>query len=442
MDLRTDALTILHRALAAVDPGELVRSYLSEPLIPTDSADLIPPSPPFLRGGNLVVIGTGKGTAPMAQAAEEILGDWISGGAITVKYGYGLPLQAIKVYEAGHPIPDQATLDGTEAILNLVKDLGEDDLVLALISGGGSALLELPAPPLTLDDLKAVNQALLDCGADITEMNAVRKHLSLVKGGRLAQAIWPARLVTLAVSDVIGDPPEAISSGPTAPDPTTFADAWKVVEKYHIYDRLPMNAIQRLKDGLESRIPDNPKPGDPLFERAVYHIIGSNRIMLDAAKSAAESLGYQAEVLTDHLSGEARDQGQRLAALLKERQAQSPGPPMCLLAGGEPTVTIRGKGKGGRNQELALAGALELAGSNGCLLLSAGSDGTDGPTDAAGALAEGTTISRAESMNLNAWDYLNRNDSYPFFQPLGDLVVTGPTRTNVMDIVILLSKTS
>jgi hydroxypyruvate reductase len=416
----------------------------------------------------------------MGQAVEEILGDRISAGAITVKYGHGLPLKKIKVFEAGHPVPDQATLEGTAAILNLLKGLNEDDLVLALITGGGSALLELPAGSLTLEDLQATTQALLASGADITEMNAVRRHLSQVKGGRLAQAAHPARLVTLAVSDVIGDPPESISSGPTAPDPSTFADAWRVIEKYSLQDKLPQAVIKHLREGAEGKIPDTPKKDDFVQEeevrhscltedsnsdrqeclsstykvkrndrqeclsstnklklRASYHIIGSNRIMLEAARQEAEKLGYQTEVLTDRLSGEAREQGRQLARLIKEKQVS--GKPVCLLAGGEPTVTIRGEGKGGRNQELALAAAIELAGSHDCLLLSAGSDGTDGPTDAAGALADGTTIHRAEALSLNAQDYLDRNDSYPFFQALGDLVITGPTRTNVMDIIIMLS---
>jgi len=425
---------ILHRALAAVDPAALFRANVRVEGTKLHICDL---SLDLSALGKIVVIGTGKGTAPMAQAAEEILGDRITAGAITVKYGHGLPLKTIRVIEAGHPVIDQAGLDGTAEILDLLRDLREDDLVLALITGGGSALLELPAEGITLKDLQATTKALLACGAEIAEINALRKHLSRVKGGQLLRAASPARVVSLVVSDVIGDPPEAISSGPTAPDPTTFAQVRGIIEKYHLRDQLPASVIAHLDRGVRGEIPDTPQPGDPLFDRSALRIIGSNRILLEAAREAAQELGYGTLILTDRLRGEARDRGRQLAALLKQVRAASDHP-VCLLAGGEPTVTFTSAGKGGRNQELALAAALELDGAAGCLLLSAGSDGTDGPTDAAGAWADGSTAARARDHGFDPRGHLDRHDAYPLFAAVDGLIVTGPTRTNVMDLVVML----
>ncbi|HEX7343272.1 MAG TPA: DUF4147 domain-containing protein, partial [bacterium] len=334
------------------------------------------------------------------------------------------------------PVPDEMTLEGTQTILQVLQGLTADDLVLMLLSGGGSALFELPANGISLADLQQVNSVFLACGATIEEINSVRKHLSQVKGGRLLRFTQPAQIVTLALSDVIGDRPEAIASGPTVPDPTTFGDVYALFEKYAITDNLPKAILDHIGEGLSGRIPDTPKPGDPIFERSVFQIIGNNRLALEAALRHAESLGYQTRILTDRLQGEARYQGRDLAEVLKKEKAT--GRPICLLAGGETTVALRGSGLGGRNQELALAAAIELGDVPNCLLLSAGSDGTDGPTDAAGAIADGTTIIRAAALGFDAADYLERNDSYHFFNPLHDLLFTGATLTNVMDLVIML----
>ena len=482
-NLRSDALRILNAALQALDPASLVKKALQKT---SNGLSVGGKEIRFDRPGRIIIIGAGKAAAPMACAVEQILGDRLFAGAIVVKYGHGLPLSKIRLMEADHPVPDEQTLIGTRAILDLLQELTSDDLVLVLLSGGGSALFELPAHGITLADLQQTNSILLACGANIAEINAVRKHISQVKGGQLLRFTHPARVVTLALSDVIGDPPEAIASGPTVPDSTTFRDVQNIFVKYGITDKLPKAILEHINGGLLGQIPDTPKPGDPIFDPSLFQIIGNNRLMLEAAKRDAESRGYQVRIVTDCLQGETRDQGRNLAAMLKEEKTA--GKPICLLAGGETTVTLKGSdnlvvqvlegssrtslpaqrelvvqvlegssrtslpaqpdlvvqaslpalGLGGRNQELALAAAIELDGSLGFLLLSAGSDGSDGPTDAAGAIAEGTTLARAAALGMNASAFLDRNDSYNFFKPLNDLVITGPTLTNVMDLVIML----
>lgn len=423
-DLRKDAEAIFRAALEAVDPYRCVRSFL-------EGMDL---------RSRTFVVGMGKASVQMAKAAEDILGDRIEEGLVVTKYGHGGKLRRIEVLEAGHPVPDQAGTRAAEEILKVALRAGEGDILLCLISGGGSALTPLPSEGITLEEKRRTTELLLRCGARIEELNAVRKHLSRIKGGRLAEAANPARVVSLVLSDVVGDPLEVIASGPTVPDPTTFEDCISIARKYGIWEELPSSVRLRFEMGAKGDLPETPKPGDPAFSSCENTIVGNNRTALEAARREAEGRGYKALLLTSFLQGEAREVGRALASVVKEvRKSGEPvEPPACLLSGGETTVTVRGKGKGGRNQELALAMVGELAGLEGVLVLSAGTDGTDGPTDAAGAFVDGETSKRARKLGLEPDDYLRENDSYNFFRALGDLFVTGPTGTNVMDLQIAL----
>lgn len=441
MRLRPDVNEIFQNALRAVDPGDLVRKNVS---LKSGHLIICDREIDLEQVNRIVVVSAGKGAAPMAKSVEAILGGHLSGGIVMVNYGAGLPLEKIDLIEAGHPLPDQAGLEGTGRILEILSKLGQNDVAIILITGGGSSLLEMPVPGITLEDLQSATHELLKCGANIAEINSIRKHLSLVKGGQLLKAAAPAKVFSLAVSDVIGDDPASIASGPTVPDDTTFDDAWRVISKYRLDQKLPLSVVRYIQLGRIGENPETPKPGDPLFEDSGYEIIGNNRIMLEAAKGSAEALGYDVIILTDRLQGEAADKGRMLAALIKGLKAAR-GPsnrPLCLLAGGETTVAVESEGKGGRNQELALAASIELADVDGCLLLSAGSDGRDGPTDAAGAVVDGTTVSRALQKDMNAEVCLKHHDSYAFFATLGDHVKTGPTRTNVMDLVVMLIESS
>jgi len=376
----------------------------------------------------------------MAAAAEEILGDRIEAGAINTKYGHALDLNRIETFSAGHPVPDEAGVAGTQRQLELVQDLDPNALVICLFSGGGSALLPAPAPGLTLAEKQDTTRLLLACGATIDEINALRKHLSAVKGGLLARAAAPARVLGLMLSDVIGDPLDTIASGPTHPDSTTFSDCLELVDRYNLRRELPGQVRQRLEDGSQGQIPETPKLSDPCFAQTENLVIGNSTLAIAAATERARTLGYEVLVLTSRLQGEAREAAAALASIAQEvATANRPiARPACIIAGGETTVTLRGDGKGGRNQELALAAALHLDGWSTITLLSGGTDGTDGPTDAAGALVDGKTLTRARAQDLEARTFLDRNDSYSFFKTLNDLVVTGPTGTNVMDLQIIL----
>jgi hydroxypyruvate reductase len=391
----------------------------------------------------IFVVGAGKAGASMAAALERILGpENISGGLINVKHGHTRPApKAVRLHECGHPLPDQPGLDGAHRIEDLLRELNARDLLFVLISGGASALLPAPASPLTLADKQQTTDLLLRAGADIFELNAVRKHLSALKGGQLAALAYPATVVSLLLSDVIGDPLDVIGSGPTAPDSSTFEEALRVLAKYGLSKRVPAAVFARLEQGADGRLPETPKPGDAIFSNVTNFVIGSNRLALDAAAQAARSLGYRTLILSSTMQGETREVARVYAEILRE--IVSSGHPLkrpaCLLSGGETTVTVRGKGKGGRNQEFALAAALSLSGIPDIAVLSAGTDGTDGPTDAAGALADGETVSRAVKLGLLPADHLMNNDAYPFFEALGDLVKTGSTGTNVMDLHILLA---
>jgi hydroxypyruvate reductase len=436
-DLRKAALGIFNAAVRAVDPGEAVRRHLiregSRLRIGGQTVELG-------RTDRIVVVGCGKAAAPMAAAVEEILGDRIGGGVVVTKYGHVQATRMIRVHEAGHPVPDGAGVAGAQAVLDHLRGLGPDDLVLVLISGGGSALTPAPAEGITLAEKQTLTKALLACGADIREMNTLRKHVSRLKGGQLARAAQPARVATLVLSDIVGDPLDAIASGPSVPDPTTYADALGILDKYRIRGEVPTTIRSRLEAGARGEIPETPKPDDPLFSRVSNLIVGSNIQALQAARSEARSLGLTPMILSSSVEGETREIARMHAALAREvRTSGNPvRPPACLISGGETTVTLRGSGKGGRNQEFVLAAALDIAGLPQTVVLSAGTDGTDGPTDAAGAIADGDTCARALAAGLDPRRALDGNDAYPFFERLGDLILTGPTKTNVMDVRLVL----
>jgi len=431
---RQAALAIFQAGLAAADPFRLLkeRSHLEgDRFCWADE----PPweLPPAGAAGRVIVLGAGKAAASLARALEQVLGDRISSGRIVVKHGHGLPLDRICIHEGGHPLPDGEGLAGTRAVLEELQELQPSDRVFFLLTGGASALLVAPVEGLSLGDKIEVNRLLLASGATIQEMNAVRKHLSAVKGGRLAQRISPARALTLIVSDVVGDDLSSIGSGPTAPDPTTFADSISILSRYELLAAIPHPAREVLEKGSRGELAETPKPGNPAFSAMRHLILASNRISLDAAAAQARSLGFTAEIFERDMVGsthqKARDFAQRLRAPFSDE-------PLALLAGGETTLQVRGQGLGGRNQEFALVVARELAAEPGWLLLAAGTDGTDGPTDAAGAFADGTTFDRARAAGLRPEAVLENNDSYRLFDRLGDLLRTGPTGTNVMDLVV------
>lgn len=436
--LRAHALAIFAAALRAVDPAAAVRRHLHRA---GDTLWAGEHRYDLRRYDRVLLVGAGKAGAPMAAAVEEVLGDRLTDGVVVVKRGYGGPTRVVALVEAGHPVPDEAGVQGGERIAQLLSEASERDLVIAVISGGGSALLTWPAPGITLADLQALTNALLRSGATINEINTVRKHLDRAKGGGLARLAQPAEVLTLVLSDVVGDPLDAIASGPTVPDPTTFADAAAILDRFGLWPQTPPAIAAWLRAGLAGQVAETPKPGDPLFARARVVVVGSNALAAEAALAEAAARGFEALLLTTELEGEAREVARALAAIAREEALRGrPLPrPACLIAGGETTVTVRGPGRGGRNQELALSAALKLAGLADVLLLSAATDGTDGPTDAAGAVADGTTLARAEALGMSALAFLDANDSYPFFDQLGDLLRTGPTNTNVNDLVIILA---
>ncbi len=388
----------------------------------------------------IFVVGAGKASVPMAEAVEQILADRITGGVINTKYGHSRPLQRIEVNEAGHPLPDERGVEGTEKIVKLLKEADKETLVLCLLSGGGSALMPHPAAGISLEEKQQTTQRLLQCGASIEETNAIRKHLSGIKGGRLCQLAHPARVVTLILSDVVGDKLETIASGPTVADPSTFADCLQTIERYKLTDLLPPGVAYYLQAGAAGEVGETPKPGDKIFSSCQNLVVGNNRLAVEAARAKAISFGYNTLVLSTQIEGEAREVAGVYAALAKEvlSSGNPIGSPACFIGGGETTVTVKGEGMGGRNQELVLAAAVQIDGLQEVVILSGGTDGTDGPTDAAGAVADGQTIRRAKELGLSASDCLRENDSYHFFKSLGDLLMTGPTGTNVMDIQIVL----
>lgn len=430
---REAAREIFLSALRAVDPHDIVRFRLHEIRSLYETAG-------FRR---LVVVGFGKASFPMAKAIDDGLPDLVDEGIIITKEGHippGEGLHKIEAFEGGHPVPDEAGMRATEKIIELISREREETLVVALVSGGGSALLVAPCEGISLAEKQEVTRLMLAAGADIEELNTVRKHLSRVKGGRFAELAAPATVLSFILSDVIGDRLDVIASGPAVPDPTTYSDAAGILAKYDLIKRVPRAVTELMVKGVDGRVPDTPKAGDKVFEKAFNKIIGSNSLAIAAAEVTAGNMGYGVEVLSSVLQGEARDVGVLLAekALLGLRSIGAGRSKLCVISGGETTVTVRGTGKGGRNTELALAFAMKIAGQRGITLLSAGTDGTDGPTDAAGAIVDGATVEAARGKGLDPRAFLDNNDSYTFFQQTDELLVTGPTGTNVMDIQVIL----
>jgi glycerate 2-kinase len=434
-------LAVQQAALDAVEPAAAVRQHVQRQgeqlLVAGRSYDLA-------ACDRVWVVGGGKAATAMAAALYGLLGQRLAGGLVVTKYGHvapGLATGPVEIVEAGHPLPDEAGVAGTRRLAGLLRQATGRDLVLAIISGGSSALLTLPASGLSLDDLQETTNLMLRCGASIVELNTLRKHLSQIKGGGLARLAATAPVASLILSDVVGDPLDTIGSGPTAPDPSTFADAWAVLERYDLVDQVPAAVRERLLAGIDGSLADTPKPGDPLFRQVQNVIVGSNRQAAEAAVEAARARGLSALLLSTFVEGQAREVAHVAAALAKElvHYDRPLSRPACLVWGGETTVTVRGQGRGGRNQELALAAALAMANLPGVVLIALGTDGTDGPTDAAGAVGTGETVARARALGLDPAAYLENNDAYPFFDALGDLIRTGPTGTNVNDLLFLFA---
>ncbi|MDO9528178.1 MAG: glycerate kinase [Syntrophales bacterium] len=435
---RKDIRKIFDAGLKAADPKEAVSRAVC--LLADDRLQVGEQYYDLGQFDRIIVVGAGKAAAPMAAAIEDILGPRISDGFISTKYGHGLPLKRFVVTEAGHPVPDEAGLAASRHIINLLEQSDERDLIICLISGGGSALMPLPVSGISLTDKQKTTQILLACGATIHEINTIRKHISGIKGGKLARAAFPGTLITLILSDVIGDNLDVIASGPTVPDRSTFADCTKILEKYNITDEIPPHVIEYLKRGARGIEPETPKLKDTIFDKTDVLIIGSLSLSIDAARDKAVASGYNTLILSSFIEGETRDVAKVHAAIIKEiLKSGNPVPrPACIISGGETTVTIHGNGLGGRNMEFVLAAAIEIEGLDGTVVLSGGTDGTDGPTDAAGAIADGTTVQRGMAKGYNASEFLKKNDSYNFFKVLEDLLMTGPTMTNVMDLRVLL----
>lgn len=459
-------MELARAAISAADPERLVREFLGNATINKDYN--------LSSYKRIFVLGAGKAAGYMARGVENAFGNaergrevndrlgntgqsvQVTDGLVVVKDGYGAPgLERVRQVEASHPMPDERGAAAARGLLELAGRAGEDDLVICLISGGGSALTALPAPGLTLADLRLSVDVLLKCGADIGEVNAVRKHLTMAAAGRLAAAAFPATVLTLIISDVIGDDLDVIASGPTVPDKSTFADALAVVERYSLKEKFAPAVLARLEAGARGENEETPKPGDPVFRRVENHVLCSNRDALDAAAEAAAKLGYRVIKIEEPVTGEARDAARRLVAMASEtvqtdssvavtnvartdssadNNSTKTEQPICLLAGGETTVTVKGEGKGGRAQEFTLAAALAIEGRRDTLVFSFGTDGSDCTTDAAGALADGFTVARSRKLWLDPERYLEQNDAHTFFRELGDLIVTGPTGTNVNDL--------
>lgn len=434
--LINQAKSIFNRAVESVRPKNLFSDKLifrnNELFVKDHSFNLN-------TFNNIFVIGAGKASAYMAKSLENLLGDRITSGSVTVKYGHSVPCKKIKIKEAGHPIPDKKSISATHSIIKLLKNTDENDLVIVLLSGGGSALMEALPQDVHLSDLRALNDSLISCGADIKEINIVRKHISQIKGGQLAKNIYPSTCLSLIISDVPGDELQSIASGPTVPDSSTFADSMKIIEKYNLLQDITPAIIDYMNSGLKGEVSETLKAGNSDWNKVYNIIIGNNALALYAAKEKAESYGFNVSLIDYDMHGEGRDMATKISKILKKLPVS--GKSQCLLFGGETTVTIKGNGMGGRNQEMALAALIELKNFNKpFVLLSCGTDGTDGPTDATGAVIHEGMWQLAEDKKLDPINYLKNNDSYHFFEKIDGLVKTGPTETNVMDIVIVLLK--
>jgi len=440
---RDDAETIWRAALAAVDPWGLIRSSVERQ---GDTLRVKDREFDLAAYEHVSLISVGKAAAAMGEALASVLDERLTSGLVVVPWPVRAEGSRLEYLEAAHPIPDARSVEAARRVIEIASKAGEKDLLLVCISGGGSSLLTLPAEGITLDKKRRLTEDLLRAGATIQELNVVRKHLSGIKGGQLARAAFPATVVTLIISDVVGDDLGTIASGPTVWDDSTFADARAILECYELWDASPAMVRARIEDGQTGRVPETLKAGDPVFARAAAFIIGDNMTALRAAKHEAEKLGFEPIFLSSSDGGEARRAASGYAAFLAELacSASNLPRPLCLLAGGELTVTVKGRGRGGRNTEFVLASIadLERAEVSGLdwLILSIGTDGIDGPTDAAGAWADPRTIKTARALGLNPAEYLEDNDSYGFFKQTGNLIMTGPTGTNVMDLRVFLLK--
>ncbi len=436
MNPETAAKQIFTAGIGSVLPDKMIRKHLSisGSNLTVGNLDI-----PLNEINNIYIIGAGKAGALMAAETEAILGSRITRGHVVVKYGSGCKLNQVIITEAGHPVPDKNGFAATKEILEIASEASGNDLVMCLLSGGGSALLADHPEGSSPEEMMTVNELLLRSGADIYEMNAVRKHLSVVKGGQLAKAVYPATLVTLILSDVIGDPLDVIASGPTVPDPTTFSDALDVLERYGLTDKVPVNILRYLKEGCLGMHPETPKEGDPVFAGTRNILTGTNLIALEAASARAAGMGLNTMILNSRLRGDVLKVSEYLieTALIYQFD-KTVKKPACLLFGGETTVKVTGNGAGGRNQHLALNTSFLLEDKPGITLLAAGTDGNDGPTDAAGAVVNSATITRAMTMNIDPRKYLEEFDSYNFFKNAGGHIITGPTMTNVMDMIIII----
>ncbi len=435
-NLHRDALKIVEAGLIAADPVKAIKDKvkLVNNKLVIDGYELS-----IDRG--VKVLGLGKASAHMALGIEEVLGDLIIDGAVIIPKGTMPPdLRRIKVLYGSHPVPDGSSLNSTKELLKLAETREEGDVFIVLISGGGSALFEEPVDPIDLNDLRKTTSLLLRSGADIKEMNTVRKHISRVKGGRLAELLYPATTVSLILSDVVGDPVEFIASGPTAPDSTTYSDAVSILRRYGIWDLVPESVREVLSRGLRGELPETPKPGSPIFKKVFNVIVASNYLSLKAMEGVARRLGYNTLIVTSMMEGEAREVGKFIAGIIRNIKAydEPVKRPAVLLMGGETTVTVRGSGVGGRNQELALSVAISIAGLDGVVFASIGSDGIDGVSDAAGAIVDGSTVIKGKDLGLNPFEALANNDSHNYLKKLKSVIYTGPTGTNVNDLSLAI----
>jgi glycerate 2-kinase len=429
-------LESLEAALHSVDPKHILKSrlFLDNSTLKVDRYSFS-----LRKHRNIYVVGGGKASGSMAEALEQILGKRITSGLVNVPYGCEHKTNVIELHGTNHPVPDEAGVEGTRCMLEMVKQARDNDLIICLISGGGSSLMPLPRRGISIADKREITNALLKCGATINEINTVRKHISDFKGGWLAKKAYPTPILNLILSDVVGDPLDSIASGPTVPDPTTFGDAVDVLKRHNLWTRAPKSIRKVLLDGLNGLLPETPKAGDDAFRRVYNVVVGNNRTSSLAATEKLKSAALNALLLTATLEGEARHVGGVLASIAQEVAASgNPAPrPTGIVTGGETTVTVTGKGKGGRNQELVLGAVTKLKGLDGAVLASLSTDGVDGPTDAAGAIVDGQTLTRAADAGLVPEEFLFENDSYRFFSRLGDLIFTGSTGTNVNDLSVL-----
>lgn len=432
---KTDIKQIFLSGVENVLPDKLIRSQVR---LYDKTLHIQQNSFSVLDFENIFVIGAGKATALMAKEIESILGKYVCSGHVVVKYDHACSLNKIGITEAGHPIPDENGLKAAQSMLSFANKASEKDLVICLFSGGASALVADCPDEISLSDLILTNDLLIKSGANIKEINTVRKHISKIKGGQLAKAIFPATTISLILSDVVGDPLDVIGSGPTYPDPTSFSEAHEILKKYELTDKVPLSVVQYLKRGIEGKIPETPKPDNLIFSKVYNVIIGNNKMALEAAGHKAIELGYQPHIITDNLQGNIEETANYILSTIEIFKKMEHKMPVCLLFGGEPTVKVTGAGLGGRNQHLALYLATELVNKPDITILCGGTDGTDGPTDAAGAIVDAGTIETAKEKNIHPMDYLKNSDAYHFFKQVGGHLMTGSTKTNVMDIILVI----